>query len=83
MIVAEEQNVEERGVMLIYSMSVSVDGFITDREGRFDWTPPSDEQFRFHVTQIRGLGGYLLVRGPGIGKKPGQLADRTASSRPR
>jgi hypothetical protein len=26
--------------MLIYSMSVSVDGFIADREGAFEWTPP-------------------------------------------
>ena len=26
-------------VMLIYSMSVSVDGFITDREGGFGWGP--------------------------------------------
>ncbi len=43
-------------------MSVSVDGFIADREGGFAWTPPSDEQFRFHVAQIRELGGYLLGR---------------------
>jgi len=28
---------------LIYSMSVSVDGFIADREGAFGWTVPSDE----------------------------------------
>jgi dihydrofolate reductase len=48
--------------MLIYSMSVSVDGFITDREGAFDWTPPSDELFRFHLAQVRELGGYLLGR---------------------
>ena len=34
--------------MLIYSMSVSVDGFIADREGAFGWTAPSDELFRFH-----------------------------------
>jgi len=27
--------------MLIYSMSVSVDGFINDREGAFGWTAPS------------------------------------------
>jgi len=27
--------------MLIYSMSVSVDGFITDREGAFGWTVPN------------------------------------------
>jgi hypothetical protein len=26
--------------MLIYSMSVSVDGFIADREGAFEWTAP-------------------------------------------
>jgi dihydrofolate reductase len=48
--------------MLIYSMSVSVDGFIADREGAFGWTVPSDELFRFHTEQIRELGGYLLGR---------------------
>jgi dihydrofolate reductase len=48
--------------MLIYSMSVSVDGFIADREGRFGWTIPSDEQFRFHIAQLRELGGYLCGR---------------------
>jgi dihydrofolate reductase len=48
--------------MLIYSMSVSVDGFIADREGRFGWSAPSEEQFRFHLSQIRGLGGLLLGR---------------------
>jgi len=35
--------------MLIYSMGVSVDGFIADREGGFGWSVPSDEQFRFHT----------------------------------
>lgn len=29
--------------VLIYSMSVSVDGFIADRDGAFDWHAPSDE----------------------------------------
>ena len=29
--------------MLIYSMSVSVDGFIADREGAFGWTAPREE----------------------------------------
>jgi len=48
--------------MLIYSMSVSVDGFIADREGAFDWTVPNDELFRFHLAQVRELGGYLLGR---------------------
>jgi dihydrofolate reductase len=48
--------------MLIYSMSVSVDGFIADREGAFAWTAPSDELFRFHLSQVRELGGYLCGR---------------------
>src|SRR3954453_6939329 len=48
--------------MLIYSMSVSVDGFIADREGAFDWTPPSEELFRFHTALVSELGGYLLGR---------------------
>ena len=31
---------DEPEAMLIYSMSVSVDGFIADREGAFGWTVP-------------------------------------------
>jgi dihydrofolate reductase len=48
--------------MLIYSMGVSVDGFIADRDGAFGWTVPSDDQFRFHIAQLRELGGYLCGR---------------------
>jgi dihydrofolate reductase len=48
--------------MLIYSMGVSVDGFVADREGAFSWSVPNEEQFRFHVTQTRELGGFLLGR---------------------
>jgi dihydrofolate reductase len=48
--------------MLIYSMSVSVDGFIADRDGAFGWTAPSEELFRFHIAQTRELGGFLLGR---------------------
>jgi dihydrofolate reductase len=48
--------------MLIYSMSVSVDGFIADREGGFDWTPPSEELFGFHTALVGELGGYLCGR---------------------
>jgi dihydrofolate reductase len=57
--------------MLIYSMGVSVDGFIADREGGFGWTDPGDgpaqqraydEQFRFHLAAVRELGCYLLGR---------------------
>jgi dihydrofolate reductase len=48
--------------MLIYSMGVSVDGFIADREGSFAWTVPSEEQFRFHIEQVGELGSYLCGR---------------------
>jgi dihydrofolate reductase len=48
--------------MLIYSMSVSVDGFINDRDGGFEWGAPSDDLFRFHLELVGALGGYLLGR---------------------
>ena len=48
--------------MLIYSMGVSVDGFIADRDGNFSWSVPSDEQFSFHVEQVRELGAVVLGR---------------------
>jgi dihydrofolate reductase len=48
--------------VLIYSMSVSVDGFISDRQGNFAWTVPSDELFAFHTSQVGELGAYLCGR---------------------
>jgi dihydrofolate reductase len=48
--------------MLIFSMSVSVDGFIADREGGFQWSVPDEELFRFHLEGVRELGGCLLGR---------------------
>jgi dihydrofolate reductase len=48
--------------MLVYSMSVSVDGFIAGRDGGFAWSFPSDELFRFHLLQTRELGSFLCGR---------------------
>jgi dihydrofolate reductase len=48
--------------VLIYSMSVSVDGYIADRDGAFGWGAPSEELFAFHLARVRGLGGYLCGR---------------------
>jgi dihydrofolate reductase len=48
--------------MLIYSMGVSVDGFINDREGAFGWSAPDDELFRFHTARVSELGGFLCGR---------------------
>ena len=47
---------------VVFSMGVSVDGFIADREGRFEWSAPSEELFRFHIDEIAQLGGFLLGR---------------------
>jgi dihydrofolate reductase len=49
-------------VVLIYAMSVSVDGYIADRDGSFGWDPPSDELFAFHLARVRELGAYLCGR---------------------
>ncbi len=43
-------------------MSVSVDGFISDREGDFDWGAPTDELFAFHLEEVSKLRGALLGR---------------------
>jgi hypothetical protein len=48
--------------MLIYSMSVSVDGFIADREGGFGRTVPDEELFRFHLARVREVGCHLCGR---------------------
>jgi len=48
--------------MLILSMGVSADGFVNDRDGNFNWSMPSEEQFAFHLEQIRELGGCILGR---------------------
>jgi len=48
---------------LVYSMSVSLDGFITDADGAIDWTAPGEELHRFHNQQGRETGMHLYGRG--------------------
>jgi dihydrofolate reductase len=47
---------------LIYSMSVSADGFIEGPDGDFSWGAPDEELFRFHTDRVRGLGAHLCGR---------------------
>jgi dihydrofolate reductase len=47
---------------LIYSMSVSLDGFIAGPDGEIDWSAPDEELHRFHNQQARELGAQLLGR---------------------
>jgi dihydrofolate reductase len=47
---------------LIYSMGVSLDGFIVGPDGKFDWSAPDEELHRFHNQQTRELGVHLCGR---------------------
>ena len=47
---------------LIYVSNVSLDGFIEDEHGRFDFTEPDDEQFAFITDLIRPIGTHLYGR---------------------
>jgi dihydrofolate reductase len=47
---------------LIYSMGVSLDGFIAGPKGEIDWSAPDEELHRFHNQQTRELGAQLCGR---------------------
>jgi dihydrofolate reductase len=48
---------------LIYVANVSLDGYVEDGRGRFDWTEPADEVFTFITDLVRPFGTYLYGRG--------------------
>jgi dihydrofolate reductase len=45
-----------------YAMSMSLDGFIVGPDGKFDWTAPDEEVFRFWIDEIREVGVHLMGR---------------------
>jgi len=47
---------------LIYTTNSSLDGYIEDRDGKFDWTAPDEEYFRFITNLVREAGTYLYGR---------------------
>ena len=47
---------------LIYSMTVSLDGFIAGPDGDFAWGAPDEELHRFHNQRVREIGAQLLGR---------------------
>jgi len=47
---------------LIYSMGVSLDGFIAGPGGEIDWSAPDEDLHRFHNEQTLELGSQLCGR---------------------
>ena len=47
---------------LMYVANVSLDGFIEDEHGRFDWTEPGDDRFAFITDLVRPVGTHLYGR---------------------
>jgi dihydrofolate reductase len=47
---------------LTYVANVSLDGYIEDAHGSFDWTAPSDEVFTFITDLLRPVGTHLYGR---------------------
>jgi dihydrofolate reductase len=47
---------------LIYSLAVSLDGYVAGPGGEIDWTAPDDELHRFHNARVREQGVQLCGR---------------------
>ena len=47
---------------LIYSAIASLDGYVEDKHGNFDWAAPDDEVFAFVNDLERPIGTYLYGR---------------------
>ncbi len=50
-------------LLVIYSMSVSLDGFIAGPDGDISWTASDAELFCFHIEQTRPSAAHLCGRG--------------------
>jgi dihydrofolate reductase len=47
---------------LIFMNVVSLDGYVADEEGKFDWTEPDEEVHSFFNDVLRPVGTYLFGR---------------------
>jgi dihydrofolate reductase len=47
---------------LVYVINMSLDGFIEDADGNFDWSEPPEDLHRFFNELIRPIGTHLLGR---------------------
>ena len=47
---------------LIYVANTSLDGYTEDKDGKFDWTEPGDESFKFITDLLRSVPIHLYGR---------------------
>ena len=47
---------------VIYSIGVSLDGYIAGPDGDFNWAAPDEELHRLHNEQTRELDAHLVGR---------------------
>jgi dihydrofolate reductase len=47
---------------LIYSMTISLDGYIADSDGSIDWSVPDEDLFLFHTRHVQEIGVQLCGR---------------------
>ena len=47
---------------LLYQGIISLDGYLNDANGRYDWAEPDEEVFAFTIEQERPVGTYLMGR---------------------
>jgi uncharacterized protein YndB with AHSA1/START domain/dihydrofolate reductase len=64
---------------VVYSMAVSLDGFIAGPDGAIDWAAPDEELMQFHNEQTRELGAHLCGRGLYEDMLPWETATETRS----
>ena len=47
---------------LMFTATVSLDGYVADRNGDFQWTGPSDEMFALHIDRMAEVSTEVLGR---------------------
>jgi hypothetical protein len=65
---------------LIYSAISSLDGYVADEEGNFDWAVPDEEVHAF-INDLDRAGRHLPLRAPNV-RDDGRLGDRPHTRRP-
>lgn len=65
---------------LIYSTITSLDGYVADNDGNFDWAAPDEEVHTF-VNDLERIGGHLPLRAPDV-RGDALLGERTRRHRP-